>query len=73
MVHFGRFDHRIGAGQKGFWNCHAYGLRTLHIHDLLKPGRLFDRQIARLRATKNFRNHHSALAKQLDKSWSITE
>src|ERR1700687_5904594 len=48
------FDHLVGDGQQCRGDCEAKRRRRLEVDDQLELGRLFDRQLAGIRALEDF-------------------
>src|SRR5262249_40646603 len=65
------FDHLVGAPQERSRDHQAKRPGGGQIHDEIEPGRLLDRDVARLRATQNLVDIVTGAAEQVGKICSI--
>src|SRR5262245_59286758 len=68
---FTSLDHLVGAPQERSRDRQAERLGGGQIHDEIEPGRLLDRDVARLRATQNLVDIVTGAAEQVGKICSI--
>src|SRR6476469_7917324 len=65
------FDHLVCASDQRGWNLDAERFGSLEVYDKFKLGRLFDRQVSRLRAFKYFIHVGNAAPVEVDNVRSI--
>src|SRR5262249_43590095 len=64
-------DHLVGAGEQRGWHFYTKRLRGRQIDDEVELGRLFDRDVGRLRPAQDLVDHVGCAPEQIRQVWTV--